>query len=115
MGDLISIKDRIKRINTPEEKETVDMRDVRVLLDSGGDEFSEILSQVIRRSYDVQLSILSSPREEDLLAAAKNDPFDILIITLNNIVYYSMVPAMKTCMKEHFILSLILNRHIKSL
>ncbi len=92
MGELISISNRIKRINKPREKEPVDMRHVRVFLDSGDDEFAEILSQLIRRSYEVQISILSLPKEEEFLVAAKNVSFDIFIITLNNIHYYSCRP-----------------------
>jgi len=92
VGDLISIADTKKRINKTKENEPVDMRHVRVLLQTGEDEFSDILSQIIKHSYDVQTFILSSPKEEDLLVAAKNDSFDIFIITLNNIHYYSYRP-----------------------
>ena len=85
MGELINLSDVRKRIDKAKENRPVDMTHIRVLLFTGDDEFSEILSQGIRRSYFATIFILSSIWEEDLLEVAKNGSFDVFIIALNNI------------------------------
>jgi hypothetical protein len=89
VGDLISISDKIKRINKPKEKEPVDMRHVRVLLCAGDDGIAEMISDTIRSKYDLEITSLPLLGEEDLLEMAKDGSFDIFILVLNNIIYHN--------------------------
>jgi hypothetical protein len=52
VGDLISISDKIKRINKPKEKEPVDMSHARVLLCTGDDGITEMISNIIKSKYE---------------------------------------------------------------